>query len=84
MIGDNVTLWSGNHIGDYGEYIAVTRYGLEKAKEGTKGYDAINKFNGDRVVDEEKVEVQISDNVKVEVIRSTGIQGLLNTAEPKK
>ena len=41
--------WSGNHIGDYGEYIAVTRYGLDKAKEGTKGYDAINKSNGDRV-----------------------------------
>tara|TARA_Y100000590_G_scaffold315221_1_gene356480 strand:+ start:529 stop:813 length:285 start_codon:yes stop_codon:yes gene_type:complete len=38
----------------------------------------------ERVIDEEKVEVQISDNVKVEVIRSTGIQGLLNTTEPKK
>ena len=38
----------------------------------------------ERVIDEEKVEVQISDNVKVEIIRSTGIQGLLNTAEPKK
>ena len=38
----------------------------------------------ERVIDDEKVEVQISDNVKVEVIRSTGIQGLLNTAEPKK
>tara|TARA_Y100000590_G_scaffold172586_1_gene197399 strand:- start:1572 stop:1862 length:291 start_codon:yes stop_codon:yes gene_type:complete len=38
----------------------------------------------ERVIDNEKVEVLISDNVKVEVVRSTGIQSLLNNTEPKK
>ena len=38
----------------------------------------------ERVMDNDKAEVMISDNVKVEIIRSTGIQGLLNTPEPKK
>jgi len=38
----------------------------------------------ERVIDNEKVEVQISENVNVEIVRSTGIQGLVNTAEPKK
>ena len=38
----------------------------------------------ERVIDNEKVEVKISDNVVVEVVRSTGIQGLINTSEPKK
>ena len=38
----------------------------------------------ERVIDNEKVEVLISENVKVEIIRSTGIQGLLNTPEVKK
>ncbi len=31
----------------------------------------------ERVIDNEKVEVEISDNVKVEIIKSTGIQGLV-------
>ena len=30
----------------------------------------------ERVIDNEKVEVMIADNVKVEIVRSTGIQGL--------
>ena len=38
----------------------------------------------ERVIDNEKVEVLISENVKVEIIKSTGIQGLLNTPEVKK
>ena len=38
----------------------------------------------ERVMYNDKAEVMISDNVKVEIIRSTGIQGLLNTPEPKK
>ena len=29
----------------------------------------------ERIIDNEKVEVQISDNVNVEVVRATGIQG---------
>ena len=38
----------------------------------------------ERVIDNDKVEVQISENVNVEVIKSTGIQGLVNTPEIKK
>ncbi len=38
----------------------------------------------ERVIDNEKVEVNISENVNVEIIRSTGIQGLVNSPETKK
>ena len=38
----------------------------------------------ERVIDNEKVEVNISENVNVEIVRSSGIQGLVNTVEPKK
>ena len=38
----------------------------------------------ERVMDNDSAEISISDDVKVEVIRSTGIQGLLNTPQPKK
>tara|TARA_A100000164_G_scaffold349979_1_gene353441 strand:- start:486 stop:665 length:180 start_codon:yes stop_codon:yes gene_type:complete len=38
----------------------------------------------DRVIDNDKVEVSISDDVKVEIIKATGIQALLNNPEIKK
>ena len=38
----------------------------------------------ERVMDNDRAEILISENVKVEIIRSTGIQGLLNTPELKK
>ena len=38
----------------------------------------------ERIIDNEKVEVNISENVNVEIVRSSGIQGLANTTEPKK
>ena len=38
----------------------------------------------ERIIDNEKVEVNISENVNVEIVRSSGIQGLINTVEPKK
>ena len=38
----------------------------------------------ERVIDNDKVEVSISENVNVEVIRSTGIQSLVNNTETKK
>ena len=38
----------------------------------------------ERIIDDDKVEVSISDDVKVEVIRATGILSLLNTTEHKK
>ena len=38
----------------------------------------------ERVMENDKAEIEISENVKVEIVKSTGIQGLLNTPEPKK
>ena len=37
-----------------------------------------------RVVDNDKIEVEIADNVTVEVIRGTGVQSLMNSQEVKK
>ena len=38
----------------------------------------------ERIIDNDKVEVLISENVKVEVVKSTGIQALVNNTETKK
>ena len=38
----------------------------------------------ERIIDNDKVEVAISENVKVEVVRSTGIQALVSNTEAKK
>tara|TARA_B110001454_G_C12444514_1_gene319365 strand:+ start:160 stop:447 length:288 start_codon:yes stop_codon:yes gene_type:complete len=38
----------------------------------------------ERVIDADKVEVNISENVNVEIIKSTGIQALFNAPEIKK
>ena len=38
----------------------------------------------ERVIDNEKVEVSIAENVNVEIVRSTGIQALANNTDPKK
>ena len=38
----------------------------------------------ERIIDNEKVEINISENVNVEIVRSIGIQGLANAVEPKK
>ena len=38
----------------------------------------------ERVMENDKAEIEISENVKVEIVKSTGIQGLLNTPETKK
>jgi len=40
--------------------------------------------NIERIIDNDKVEVEISENVKVEVIKSTGIQALVSNTETKK
>ena len=37
-----------------------------------------------RVIDNDKVEVEIAENVTVEIIRGTGIQSLVNSQETKK
>ena len=57
--------------------------------EGLKRGDKVVTSGGitgtiTRVIDNDKVEVEIADNVKVEIVKATGIQGLLNTQEVKK
>jgi len=57
--------------------------------EGLKRGDKVITTGGivgtvERIIDNEKVEVNISENVNVEIVRSSGIQGLLTTVEPKK
>ena len=38
----------------------------------------------ERVMDNDRAEVIVGDDIKVEIVRSTGVQGLLKTEEPKK
>ena len=38
----------------------------------------------ERIIDNEKVEALISNDVKVEIVRTTGIQALLSDTEQKK
>ena len=38
----------------------------------------------ERRMENDKAEIEISENVKVEIVKSTGIQALLNTPELKK
>ena len=38
----------------------------------------------ERVMDNDRAEVTIGDDTKVEIVRSTGVQGLLKTQEQKK
>tara|TARA_B100000678_G_scaffold125513_1_gene105129 strand:+ start:104 stop:388 length:285 start_codon:yes stop_codon:yes gene_type:complete len=76
-------------------YFFLIRPQQKKAKEhklmveGLKRGDKVITSGGivgtvERIIDNEKVEVNISENVNVEIVRSSGIQGLANTAEPKK
>ena len=57
--------------------------------EGLKRGDKVITSGGitgtiERIIDNDKVEVLIAENVKVEIVRATGIQGLLNSTEVKK
>jgi preprotein translocase subunit YajC len=57
--------------------------------EGLKRGDKVITSGGitgvvERVIDNDTVEVQIAENVKVEIVKATGIQGLLNTPDAKK
>ena len=76
-------------------YFFLIRPQQKKVKEHKKMVESLKR--GDKVIttggivgsierinDNDKVEVSISDDVKVEVVRATGIQSLLNTTEPKK
>ncbi len=76
-------------------YFFLIRPQQKKVKEHKKMVESLKR--GDRVVtsggivgfveriiDNEKVEIKIADDVNVEVVRATGIQALLNNTEPKK
>ena len=57
--------------------------------EGLKKGDQIVTSGGitgtiTRVVDNDKIEVEVAENVTVEVIRGTGVQSLMNSQEVKK
>ena len=57
--------------------------------EGLKRGDKVITSGGitgtiERIIDNEKVEVEIAENVKVEIVKATGIQSLLNSTEVKK
>ena len=57
--------------------------------EGFKKGDKIVTSGGitgtiTRVVDNDKIEVEVAENVTVEVIRGTGVQSLMNSQEVKK
>ena len=57
--------------------------------EGLKKGDKIVTSGGitgtiTRVIDNDKIEVEIADNVTVEVIRGTGVQSLMNSQEIKR
>ena len=57
--------------------------------EGLKKCDKIVTSGGitgiiSRVIDNDKIEVEIAENVTVEVIRGTGVQSLMNSQEVKK
>ena len=57
--------------------------------EGLKKGDKVVTSGGitgtiSRIIDNDKVEVEIADNVTVEVVRGTGIQSLMNSQEVKK
>ena len=58
---------------------------VESLKKGDKVVTSGGITGGiSRVIDNDKVEVEIADNVTVEVIRGTGIQSLMNSQEVKK
>ena len=76
-------------------YFLLIRPQQKKAKEHKKMVEELKRGDRvitsggiigtvERIIDNEKVEVQIAENINVEVVRATGIQGLVNTAEPKK
>ena len=71
-------------------YFFLIRPQLKKVKEHKAMVESLKR--GDRVVtsggitgtverliDNDKVEVEIAENVKVEIVKSTGIQSLVNT-----
>ena len=57
--------------------------------EGLKRGDKVVTSGGitgrvERLIDNDKVEVEIAENVKVEIVKATGIQSLLNNSPEVK
>ena len=57
--------------------------------EGLKRGDKVVTSGGitgrvERLIDNDKVEVEIAENVKVEIVKATGIQALVSGQEAKK
>ena len=57
--------------------------------EGLKRGDKVITSGGivgtvERIIENDRAEILIADNVKVEVIKSTGVQALISGTEPKK
>ena len=76
-------------------YFFLIRPQQKKAKEHKNMVKAIKRGDKiitsggifatvEKVMDNDKVEVSISDNVNIELVKSTGIQALLNSTEQKK
>ena len=76
-------------------YFFLIRPQQKKAKEHKNMVSAIKRGDKivtsggifatvERVMDDDKVEVSISDNVNIEIVKSTGIQALVSNTEQKK
>ena len=77
-------------------YFFLIRPKQKKAKEHKKMVEELKRGDKvitsggiigtvERIIDNEKIEVEISDNVKVEILRTNGIQGLIsNKADTPK
>ena len=76
-------------------YFFLIRPQQKKAKEHKNMVSAIKRGDKivtsggifatvERVLDDDKVEVSISDNVNIELVKSTGIQALVSNTEQKK
>tara|TARA_Y100000816_G_C25659865_1_gene350387 strand:+ start:171 stop:458 length:288 start_codon:yes stop_codon:yes gene_type:complete len=77
-------------------YFLLIRPQQKKAKEHKKMVEELKRGDKvitsggiigtvERIIDNEKIEVEIAENIKVEILRSNGIQGLItNKVEIKK
>ena len=76
-------------------YFFLIRPQQKKAKEHKNMVNAIKRGDKiitsggifatvERVMDNDKVEVSISDNINIELVKSTGIQALVSITEQKK
>ena len=77
-------------------YFLMIRPQTKKAKEHKKMVEELKRGDRvitsggiigtvERIIDNEKIEVEIAENIKVEILRTNGIQGLItNKVEIKK